>query len=123
MKPDIVQFVIEKLFGVYFSTKQLNDFKESVLEYGKIDYEKYSDIIRSIKSKCERSYKINEYSNEELVTNWNYIFDRVCSVPKEQHEISEAVQECDSNMTEKTWQRLQALKMYSLSKRRNKDER
>ena len=118
MRPFIIQFVIEDLFRVSFSSISLNNIRNSIVDDVEINIDrtkqKYNTIVSNIVEQCSKIYKIDKQTNEELMEYWYYLLNRVAFVSQEKSEINNILNDCKNEVNNSNWQRLKALKMYLL---------
>ncbi len=124
MRPGIIQFVIEDLFRVQFSNVSLNNIRDSIAEFAStndeninIDKMKQHHIttINNIIDQCSKIYRIDKQTDEELISYWYYLLNRVVFVSHWNKEINDLSTECKNEINNSTWERLKSTKLYLLS--------
>lgn len=125
MRPALVSSMIEKLSYITFSNKSLRSFWNFIVESDDpsdvIASDKFSRVVEEIRTTGSKFYQINEQSDEELLNDWIFIFDKIVSKPAEKKEQEIASKEFAKSGSEKSWERLKALKMYSIQVQRGKN--
>ena len=122
LRPNIIPSVSEKLSCISFSDRKLKNFWNSIMSSNDITVAMEKALadehfINEIVKEGQKVYRINNQSDEELLSDWLYIFDKVVSAPLEQEDLVNAKNEFSELGSKTAWERLKALKIYSLNKR------
>ena len=121
MYPSIVSSVVEELASVEFVNENFENFRNYIVEnYDNIDYEieKFKETIDVIKNTVERSYTHSNLDEKSALELWKNIFKIGVYKTLYEKELKIAKNECEGNMSSSNWDRLKALKLYSISKKK-----
>ena len=123
-KPNIIPSVIEKLLCVPFANKSLEKLWKSVAMSDDISNilkdSKNSELIASIIECGSKYYHLLDKLDDEILSDWLYIYEKTVSKQIEKVDLTSAMKEFRQVGTQTSWDRLRALKMYSLLKGRRK---
>lgn len=122
LRPNIIPTVSEKLTCIPFSNKKLERFWNAIMSSDDIVAATENALanwcfVREIIKNGQKFYRIAEQLDEELLSDWLYIFDKVVSMPLEQKDLTIAKNEFTQSRNETAWERFKALKIYSLNRR------
>ncbi len=125
MSPALINSVIEKLPCVFFNNKNLAEFWNFVIEsedpINAIASEKCINTVNEIKNIGNKFYRISDLSDENLLNDWLFLFDKIVSKPAEKTEQKTASEDFVKSGDKNAWERLKALKIYSISEKRGKN--
>ncbi len=121
MYPSIVSSVIEELASVEFINEKFENLRNYIVEnYDNIDFEteKFRGVIDIVKDTAERSYTYSKLDEKTALDLWKNIFEIGVYKTLYKKELKIAKTECEGDMSTSNWDRLKALKLDSISKKK-----
>ena len=121
MYPSIVSSVIEELSSVEFINENFDSLRFYLVEnYDNINsgIEKFEKIINIVKNTAERSYAYSNLDEKSALDLWRNIFKIGVYKNLYKKELKIAKTECEGEMSTSNWDRLKALKLDSISKKK-----
>lgn len=115
--PKILNNVVAKLSLVDFSHEQLDSIKCSIIEH--LDNQEHiqfsEESFVNLKPIAEQYCNFDHMEKQEIIAIWDNIFSIAFWKNAVKEDIQIAKKECCSKLDEKTWRRLKALKINTLS--------
>lgn len=121
MYPSIVSSVIEELSSVEFINENFESLRNYIVEnYDNINsgIEKFEKIINIVKNTAERSYAYSNLDEKSALDLWRNIFKIGVYKNLYKKELKIAKTKCEGEMSTSNWDRLKALKLDSISKKK-----
>jgi len=121
MYPSIVSSVIEELSSVEFINESFESLRNYIVEnYDNINsgIEKFEKIVNIVKNTAGRSYAHSNLDEKSALDLWRNIFKIGVYKNLYKKELKIAKTECEGEMSASNWDRLKALKLDSISKKK-----
>lgn len=123
MRPSIISFVVEELSLVEFTDKNFEKIRNFIAEYEdnlagleNTELKNSMDLIKIIGSK---NCNIDAMDEECVLDFWHNIFEFGFSKISQKKDFMMAKKECNNELSSSTWERMKALKIDSLFKKKN----
>ncbi len=121
MYPSIVSSVIEELASVEFTNEKFEGLRNYIVEsYDNINsgIEKFQETVDIVKNTVGRSYVYSNLDEKSALDLWKNIFKIGVYKILYEKELKIAKTECEDDMSTSSWDRLKALKLDSILKKK-----
>ncbi len=119
--PSVIPSVLEQLVAADFVYSGFNELKNYIASsHELLDLSLYNDqkMLHDIKSTTLRYFSKDNMDETDIIDVWCNIYNIEFSTKPKIQDLKEAQKECSDNLETKTWERLKAIKLDLLNKKK-----
>ena len=119
--PSVIPSVLEQLVAADFVYSGFNELKNYIASsHELLDLSLYNDqkMLHDIKSTTLRYFSKDNMDETDIIDFWCNIYNIEFSTKPKIQDLKEAKKECSDNLETKTWERLKAIKLDLLNKKK-----